>query len=389
MTAPTNTTADQTSSEANALINQDDSAFAQEFGLTDFIKAPEPAPAPDPESVGDAVEEAIEEATPREQPRDEQGRFAKTEAEGEQSLAEGEQPAAEPGTEAEPEPEPLRPLATEFVIRAKDGSEIPVGQLVDHEIEYKADGKVYKEPLDKIVRLAQTGRYNQRLHDELTELRTNDSEKTGRLSQTEAMVEQLRAEMIRQLTDDDYLYQRREEYARLSSPESEVERLRRELTNIKQSQAQASRVQAFQSFAESQLDPALQGLMKQYPSVTEDELLGRFYRIVTPFKRGGEVPPEMFDRVIQAVEGEIGPWMAHLHETRSATSAGADTKKQVELTKAREAATKAKNQLSRLQKPAVGLPGTRTTPKSKPIVSADDAMDDIIADVASKLVATA
>jgi len=81
------------------------------------------------------------------------------------------------------------------------------------------------------------------------------------------------------------------------------------------------------------------------------------------------------------LESEIGDWVAHLHESRTADNAAAVAKKDEEVRKAKEAAAKAKQKHARGIAPVPGSGKSTSEKKRKPIVSVSDAEDDIMADV--------
>lgn len=389
----TTTTPTDFSSFSEAM-NADDATFAAAFNLP--TPSGEPA-APETVWTDPSVADLIEQVK-GEQPRDEQGRFvpkdgepapeaeAAPPAEAEADAA----PEAEAPAEEAPEDEPpaeTRALATKFAIVEGDATAEP-GALADTVIEYKADGKVYRETLDKVVRLAQSGRYNTKLHEELDALRPMEAKVDELEAQRADDLRFYRQEVQKLIGDDNYLMQRRQELAQRFTPEAEADRLRRELAQERQSREMMQLQGRMETFVEQSIQPKMLELLSQYPSVTEDELMGRFNRTVLPMQRHGVVPPHLWPRVEALLEGEIGSWAAHLHDSRSAERATADAQTKAQVRKAQEKAQKAKQVLARTVTSPAGTRAAPDTPRSKPIVTADDALNDIIGGVARTLLST-
>lgn len=393
----------QTTTDFNSFsdaMNADDATFAAAFNLP--TPSGEPA-APETVWADPSVSDIIAQVQD-ERPRDEQGRFLPkdgevapdTEAQAEDAApaesAPPEQADAAPDGEDNTEEdaataEAARALATKFAIVDGDAVADP-GALADTVIEYKADGKVYRETLDKVVRLAQSGRYNEKLHTELDSLRPLEAKVDELEAQRSDDLRFYRQEVQKLIGDDNYLMQRRQELAQRFTPEAEADRLRRELAQERQSREMMQLQNRMETFVEQSIQPKMLELLSQYPSVTEDELMGRFNRTVLPMQRHGVVPPHLWPRVEALLEGEIGGWAAHLHDSRSAERATADAQTKATVRKAQEKAQKAKQVLARtVTSPASARPAP-DTPRSKPIVTADDALNDIIGGVARTLLQT-
>lgn len=394
----TTTTPTDFSSFSEAM-NADDATFAAAFNLP--APSGEPA-APETVWADPSVTDIIAQVT-SERPRDEQGRFAAKDTPAPDAPA-AEAPAdpAEPPVEAEASPDAEAPaedtpaeeppaetraLATKFAIVEGDATTDP-GALADTVIEYKADGKVYRETLDKVVRLAQSGRYNTKLHEELDSLRPLEAKVDELEAQRADDLRFYRQEVQKLIADDTYLMQRRQDLAQRLTPEAEADRLRRELAQERQSREMMQLQGKMEHFVEHSIQPKMLDILSQYPSVTEDELMGRFNRTVLPMQRHGVVPPHLWPRVEALLEGEIGSWAAHLHDSRTAERATAEAQTKAQVRKAQEKAQKAKQVLARtVTSPASARSAPEAT-RSKPIVTADDALNDIIGGVARSLLSS-
>ena len=392
----------------DALLS-DDATFAAAMGLPAPTGA-EVKAAPEDVWSDPAVEKVIAEVkAEKAKPRSEDGRFKKEQSSDTEEVQDGEQDASEDAVEAsegddqaaegseegsedseaqegdkDAEAKEARNLATKFAVVDGDKTTEP-GELADTVIEYKADGKVYRETLDKVVRLAQSGRYNEKLHAELDELRALPAKVDELEAKRNDDLTFFRNEVQKLLTDDDYLLSRRTDMARKFTPEAEADRLRRELAAEKQRSELTTLHTKMEQFVTSSVEPRLQTLLKENPLVSEDELMGRFNRVVLPMQRNGIVPPHLWPRVEALLDGEIGSWATHLQESRSAERATAEAKSKAEVRKAQVKAQKAKQVIARSVKTPAGS-AKPDAPRSKPIVTADDAVDDIISGLARSLV---
>ncbi len=382
------------SSATNAvddLIRLDDAAFARELGLpvgepeavapeaTEAPEVPESQPAEtaaSPEAEGDAPG----------QPRDELGRFAKPE-EGEPVEGEPEAEAeGEPAPEAKPEadaPEPPK-LATSFEAFDEEGAYDPA-DLHRIKVKYKANGKEHVKTFDEVVRTAQTGHLREDVLTERDQLRVEKPKLEAEVHQIRQELEEQRALALRLLQDDDYLMETRELLKQQLSPEGRAERAERQLQEFRRQQETAQFQQQVQGFTQGQVLPRLEQLQSQFPTVTQEEMIGLFTVATAPLMRNGAVPPEQWSRVIDLIEGEIGQRMAHLHESRNASAATVTRQAQQQVTRAQEEATKVKRTLARAVKaPTSGASRTTVAAKSPaPPKSAEEAIEQIVGQVAS------
>lgn len=362
------------SQEADAIINQDDASFAKEFNLA----LPE-ADAPAVEKPVPVVEDAAPIEQDSDRPRDESGKFIKK-----------DEPVVEVVTaEADPvvEETPKRTLATQFDIVDEKGEKVDPHTLADTLIEFKADGEVLKVPLDKVVRLAQSGKYNERLQTEISELREHVPQVQAKAERLEQIALDYKQELERLIVDDDYLLKAREDYIRKNSPEEVLRRTQDELTTLRQQQEQVRISGSMETFVSQHLEPEFERIKKECPLVTEDEVIGRYLRAVQQFQRNGRVPENLYARVKEMVVRDIGPYATQLQDSRSVKQSSTEKESKTAILRAQETATKAKRDASRVLTPS-GAPSGKSEPKRKPIVSARDAEDDIIADLVAGLGAT-
>jgi hypothetical protein len=267
----------------------------------------------------------------------------------------GEEDPADAATEEEVAPEPELPegsvrvspitdaLATEFVVRDGEG-EIEIPALT---IEYKANGKVRKDRLDQVVKLAQWGVYN---HERETRFQSVEQENAAyktALTERETQLERL-------LTDEDFLYAVREAYEAENAPEKRVERAEQQVKTLQVSQEMQKIQEAGDAFAELEIYPAVDLIHDALPSISKEELYEKVaFALQAQVERApnGElyVPTSRYDAVRKYIVEDLAVWAQFHHAKRqpptpSATPAIAPTGKAVqdELTRARVEAQKAK-----------------------------------------------
>lgn len=296
--------------------------------------------------------------------------------------APAEQPEKQaPDADAAPVVEtPKREPIAKFQIFDKDGEvEIP-----DVTIAFTANGKERKEPLDKVVRLAQQGFYNEEREQQVAETRKQATEIRGRNEQLEGYVTALRRDLQQLLNDpSDALYQQlKAEHARANTPEARLQRAERALVEERQRGQQTIASQQAAVFADT-LSQHLTQLTEAHPEVSFEEILGRFNTIAAPLMQAGQVPVERFGDVAQLVDQELTPWVQHRHESRVEVTRkrDADANEKVEREKkARQSQSILhKRQIARAVPSTAGTITQPLTPKSeKPQYKrADDILKDV------------
>lgn len=359
-----------TRSEVDEMLHLPDADFAREFGVP-----------VSPESEGDEGKDVAAEEVEQEQEQETE----QVEDAGEEPETEGE---AEPETESEgePEPEPARKTEKKADFRAfDDDGEYDLEALTGVKIEYKANGKTFAEPIDKVVRLAQMGRLNQARLDEAqasTEVAKTAREEAERWR---AEFEKQRDFNIQLLEDEDAYVEYRTDYSKRMTPEARLERAEAALAETKQREVMTRRQTEVQQFMKQDVEPEVMRLLKTYPEVSEEELYGVFSIVSAPWMGPDGMRPDKWSDLRAALAGgTIEQRIRERHESRvkKADTTATPLKRQAE--KAQEEATKAKRTLARAVKaPGAGSPGARSQQKSTDTVkmSAEQAADSIINDI--------
>jgi hypothetical protein len=360
-------------------LRQDDASFAESLGLTQLFGTPDAAAAPPQPTTA--------------RPRDDGGRFtAAPSAIGEVTdptppetqfdevtpppPGEGEDEAL-PGQPVEAEAEAPKPI-TQFKV-FDEGGELELPAI---EIEFKGAKKVQKLPLDKVVRLAQSGAYNEELHQEVQEARRVVPQLQQTTEQLRAELAQLQQERQRFLLDDAYLLEQREQFERMNTPEERIRQLESRLAQYESGSAVEQELSTARSFVAQELAPTFSNLLAQYPDVTPEEVFGRFMLTTAPLQRGGKIAPEHYPKVASLLADDIGPWMAQLQEHRSTGRAQFQKDATAQVRQKQEELTQAKRALARRYKPTGAVPGSAAVSTKAP-ATAKDAVNDIIASVAN------
>lgn len=264
-------------------------------------------------------------------------------------------------------------LATEFTIRDAEG-EIEVPDVV---IEYKANGKVRKDRLDQVVKLAQFGVYNEERERKVaqteTQLRSLSEEKSS-LAKT---LEEREQQLERILTDDAFLDAVRDAYQRENSPEQRATRAEQEAKALRVEQQYAPVFRAQEEFNDKEVVPALTMIAQALPDVTMEELDQKLEMValanaeVAP--NGNRfIPSSRFDAIRQYLVDDLAVW-AQIQQARRSEGRQPSQAATAELDKARVEAQKAKRQVGQATKPMSSANGTVAPKKAKPPANIDEA----------------
>jgi hypothetical protein len=324
-----------------------------------------------------AIKETLAQQAEPETGRDDKGRFVAKPKEEVQPVVEGE---AAPVVEGEPVAEPKeeivlpegmaavkkidRELATPFKVLDEAGEL----QVPDVLIEFEANGKTRKEPIDKVVMLAKAGVYNHERFQALVAREEQARVKETQLQQVELSARELQQERKRLLSDPDYLVSELQKYERENTPEAVLQREREQVASDRQKLQYAEWDAKGERFVNDELIPAAETIIKALPTVTEYELREQLaliqdrYKVQTPF--GAFVPPENYHLVSKAIASEVVPWAKQVHAERDydRQQAISAAKKEAEQAKANEKQAQVKSQEAKNLIGRTVKPGTRSQP---------------------------
>lgn len=267
-------------------------------------------------------------------------------------------------------------LVAEFTLYDTDGP-VEVPNVV---IEYKANGKVRRDRLDQVVKLAQWGVYNEDKAARVEEVQRRADQYEQLLSEREAALE-------RMLSDDEYYDAVREAYSNELSPERRAERAEAEAERLRTESALAPIAAQGKQFYEGELVPALDMIAQALPTVTREELeqrvemLLRMHAVEGP---GGVpiVPPDQYSAIRQAMVEDIAVWAQVTHARRQPPAPVAESPTaNKELEQARVDAQRAKRAVGRAMRP-VATAVTKSSPGKQTLPSTvDDAMASALENV--------
>lgn len=309
------------------------------------------------------------------------------EAEEAEADAEAEQPAVELPEGYVAVPSVTEGLATEFALFDDDG-EVEVPALM---VEYKANGKIRKDRLDQVVKLAQWGVYNEERDRKATAIEQEYQNTLAAVQEMEQAVAEREAQMERLLNDEEFLEAVREAYYAENSPEKRAERAERETNNLRVSYQMQQIQSAGEQFYSGEVLPAVQMITDALPNVTPQELESRLHMVMQAHAEtapNGQpyVPPSRYDAIRQYIVDDLALWAQMVNAKRSQPVDAEKASVKAELDRARVEAQKAKNLVGKAMKPA-GQAGKATdAPKrsAKP-ATVDDAISSALSSVLSSI----
>jgi hypothetical protein len=280
-------------------------------------------------------------------------------------------------------------LATDFVLKDAEGEELEVPALM---VEYKANGKVRRDRLDQVVKLAQFGVYNQEREERVQSVEQEAQAVAQQRAELADMLAEREAQLERLLTDDEFFLAVQEQFARENSPERRAERAEQDLRNL-QLQQELQHISAVgQQFHMQEVAPALSLITQTLPTIQLAELETRLadamqaHAVIAP-TGDRYIPASRYDAVRKYIVEDLALWaqMAHRYRSESATDPVRE-QALVERDRARVEAQKAKRQIGQALKPVTGSAAPAASkPKAKPITTVDEAMESAIASVLSTI----
>ena len=268
-------------------------------------------------------------------------------------------------------------LATEFTLRDAEG-EVEVPDLI---VEYKANGKVRKDRLDQVVKMAQFGVYNEERERKVAESERSVEALTTEKQSLAKTLEDREAQLERILTDDDFLMAVREAYERENSPEQRVVRAEQEAKELRIEREYAPVFAAQETFNDTEVVPALEMIVQALPSVSIEELeeklqMAAHANAETAPTGTRYIPSSRFDAIRKYIVEDLSIWaqMQHARRSESRPSPQAATAT-TELDKARVEAQKAKRVVGQATKPMASANGKVAPKKAKAPANIDEAQE--------------
>lgn len=274
-----------------------------------------------------------------------------------------------------------RELATQFKLMDKDGElEVP-----DMLIEFKANGKVRTESLDKVVRLAQFGAYNEDREQAVEQSKQQVQSVQAENNQWRAYARSIESKIEHLLTSDDAYLTERAKYEQENTPEARYQKSEQLRQQEHDQHEFRNATNMGQQFYASQLVPAVDTITKALPTVSEEEIGAKLLLVSDRFKVhtrfGSIIPPTAYQAVSEALVNEVLPWAQQLHEHRESQRVTTTKQTAAEIATAKAATQKAQADsqkkttlLTKAGKPGVGQ-ASKDTPAPKKLVTVQDHED--------------
>ena len=306
--------------------------------------------------------------------------LANPEKEAPAEPAKGEEPAKpeaapaavlKPAAEVKPDAVPAEvPLLTKFVLKDPEGALDEVDAAQRLKFDFKANEKEYTDvPLDKVVKWAQMGIYNEAREQEVVNTRNAMAELAAAQQELQNQVAQYEEYTSRLFTDEGFRQRAVEAYAQQTTPEVRAFQAEQQLAAEREQNQRAMENQQIAGFVNSELVPRMTKLTENHPEL-HDAIVGRFSILTAPLLRNGVVPLQNLPEVIRVVDKELAPWVEAQVEAQSASAQTQDAKVQAEQVKA----TLAKRQVARLTSPPPS--SAPVPPKAKKFKSAREWFED-------------
>jgi hypothetical protein len=381
--------------DAQKILNAGDEDFGQMFGIDAILKGSPASAAADKAAVDEpaAVDTG---AAPKELPvgddgevlpayrSDEKGNLHGADgkfvakdgapAEGEPAAADVvvDEPAADPATPAEPVK-----LATDFTLLDKDNAEVEYP--ADLKIKFTGNGKEVELPLDRTVRLAKMGFYNEEKEAKFDQIQERNQKLEPFARELHQEAQALQTHLNRILAgDDEFLDRAREQYKRETSPEAENARLKARLAELESGARRPAVSANAPEQAAQAVAPLLESLIESNKDVIpEAEVWNLLAKHTAPYKdAAGKIAPDRLRDVVATVQGALKLTVESLAETRrlaAKTTAQAD----LEAKKAKGLVLELKRKVTTAARPTGQRP-VATDPTPKPAQKANPTAEDTI-----------
>lgn len=257
--------------------------------------------------------------------------------------------------------------ALPFAVYGEDGKTPiqPPAMLV----EFKANGKVRQEPLDRVVQFAQLGVYN---HEREQGLQRMQEEAAQEVESVYAELEAREAAIAKLLTDPAYYEAVQERYLKEQTPEREANRAKAEAERLRAEMETTRAERQGQEFFETVVFPGIDGIMRENPELDDpEEVAARLALMLEPLRVNGRIPPSKHPQVQALIASDLRDWAKATNDRRA-------SRRNTVVAKAQSEAQRAKNALGAVTSPAsVGAAPAARRERTGP-VTIDEVDDDIL-----------
>lgn len=277
-------------------------------------------------------------------------------------------------------------LATEFTLMDAEG-EVEIPELL---VEYKANGKIRKDRLDQVVKLAQFGVYNAEREQQVKQIEQQAIELEQEREQIYEILAERESQIARLLEDEEFLYAVREAYENENTPERRLARAEQEKQDLQVQYEMSNIVERGATFYETEVGPALNMIADSLPTVPFEELEERFAYAMqahVEMAPNGQpyIPASRYDAVRRYILDDLAGWAQFQHSRRSTATTVRDDQAQRELERARIDAQKAKRAVGQAMKPIGRAAKDGGKPRAARPATVDDAVSSALDEVLSSL----
>ena len=266
--------------------------------------------------------------------------------------------------------------ATDFTVSDAEGEIEPPALFVD----FVANGKLRKEPLEKVVKLAQWGVYNHARHQQAEAAMLNATQSAITAKAAEERMAEMERTVDALMTSDEAYLAARADYDRQHTPEAKLAAKEAHVASEQERLQFTAAAQSGKQFMESRVAPALTMIAQHLPSITEDELAARVLLLANQYTvhtlHGAIIHPDAHSTIANAIANDVLPWAQQVHDARMRDRNGVLATAQQQVDTARVETQKAKNLAARSLKPS-GRAAPDVTPR-KPPRTADEAHDEVL-----------
>lgn len=260
--------------------------------------------------------------------------IALKEALGELPATPATEPEVEQDDKGEPEPQKDEPkekegkegkeAAAPFTVFGEDGKTaiVPPKMLV----EFKANGKVRQEPLDRVVQFAQFGVYN---HEREQNLARAQEEMVEEVQGVYAELDQREAAIERLLTDKEYFDAVQAKYLQEKSPEREASRAKAEAEQLRAQMQQTASAEQGQKFFAEVVFPTIEAIMRENPELDDpEEVAARLALMLEPMRENGKIPLKRHREIEAILASDLRDWAKATNDRRAQRTAKAQVHEQ-------------------------------------------------------------
>lgn len=249
----------------------------------------------------------------------------------------------------------------------KDGN--VVAELPELAITYAADGKkLEKIPLDKLIRKAQLGEYNEQREQESLANRTKAEQSSARIADLEAAVAQYTRFFDQALDDEQFYLAARQQRALSQTPQAIAAQKDQEIAALRASYEGKEQQRQIDAYTSQHVAPRLNALVARLPNdpLVHSAFRGEVAHLTEHLKVNGKIPPQRFPEVVRLMDTVLDQWVDSVAQSRQTADDSEKKALRHQVEAAKVALTLAKKTQARAMKPQGASGSIRESPKPPP-----------------------